>query len=152
MKYGNSLLRMDSLYAFFKNQDFTRFLSIYGCLSIHRHNVSPRFHNGCLSQPSLLTFCCAGAHYGCEVSCQGVLNLPASYWKADLPVALFTSHCNVCCLQYANFVQQATKMCVCETDIGVLEAHQNDCSYVRQLSGLSFESLRTNLAWWVASR
>ena len=28
----------------------------------------------------------------------------------------------------------------------------NDHSYVRQLSGLSFESLHTNLAWWVVTQ
>ena len=75
-----------------------------------------------------------------------------SYGKADLPVALFPSHR---CVQYANFVLQArntTNMGVCETDVGALEAHQNDRSYVRQLSGLIFESLHTNLAWWVVSR
>ena len=40
---------------------------------------------------------------------------------------------------------------MCETlilDVMVPEAHQNDCSYVRELSGLTFDSLRKNLAWW----
>ena len=32
------------------------------------------------------------------------------------------------------------------------EAHQNDRSYVRELSGLIFDSLRKNLAWWVVTR
>ena len=98
---------------------------------------------------------CAGAHYGCEVSFQRVLNLPASYWKVDLPVALFPSHRNICCLQYTNFVlhvRNAMNTGVCEMDVGALEAHQNDGSYVRQLSGLCFESLHTNLTWWVATR
>ena len=33
---------MESLYAFFKKRDFTSFQSVCGCLSVHRHNVSPR--------------------------------------------------------------------------------------------------------------
>ena len=84
---------------------------------------------------------CAGAQYGCEVSFQRVLSLPALYWKAALPVALFPSHCNICCLQYVNFVlhvRNAMNIGVCEMDVGALEAHQNDCSYVCQLSGLMF--------------
>ena len=35
---------------------FTSFPSVYGCLSVHRHNVSPCFHNHCLTQLSLPTF------------------------------------------------------------------------------------------------
>ena len=35
---------------------FTSFQSIYGCLSVYRHNVSPRSHNRCLSRLSLPTF------------------------------------------------------------------------------------------------
>ena len=62
---------------------------------------------------------CAGAHYGCEVSFQRVLNLHASYWKADLPVALFPSHRNICCLHVRNTMNIG----VCEMDVGVLEAH-----------------------------
>ena len=40
---------------------------------------------------------------------------------------------------------------VCEMDVGALEPHQNDRSYVHQLGGLSFESLHPNLAWWVVT-
>ena len=32
------------------------------------------------------------------------------------------------------------------------EAHQNDRSYVCELSGLTFDSLRQNLAWWAVTR
>ena len=32
------------------------------------------------------------------------------------------------------------------------EAHQNDRSSVRELSGLTFDSLRKNLAWWAVTR
>ena len=35
---------------------FTSFQSVYDCLSVRRHNVSPRVHNRYLSQLSLLTF------------------------------------------------------------------------------------------------
>ena len=35
---------------------FTSFQSVCGCLSVHRHNVSLRFHNRWLSQLSLPTF------------------------------------------------------------------------------------------------
>ena len=44
---------------------------------------------------------------------------------------------------------------MCETlmpDVMVPEAHQNDCRYVRELSGLTFDSLRKNLAWWAVTR
>ena len=53
-----------------------------------------------------------------------------------------------------NFVLQArkaTNMGVCKMDVGALEAHQNDRSYVCQFSELSFESLHTNLAWLPSS-
>ena len=43
-------------------------------------------------------------------------------------------------------------MGVCEAllpDVMVPETHQNDCSYVCELSGPSFNSLHKNLAWWV---
>ena len=46
---------MDSLFVFFKKHDFTRFQFVYGCLSVHRHNLSSRFYNHCLSQLSVLT-------------------------------------------------------------------------------------------------
>ena len=46
---------MDSLYAFSKKHDFTSFQSVYGCLSVHKHNISPCFYNRCLSQLSLPT-------------------------------------------------------------------------------------------------
>ena len=32
-------------------------------------------------------------------------------------------------------------------EVVVPEAYQNDCSYVRELSGSTFDSLRKNLAW-----
>ena len=43
-------------------------------------------------------------------------------------------------------------MGVCEAllpDVMVPETHQNDRSYVSELSGPSFNSLHKNLAWWV---
>ena len=43
-------------YTFIKERNFTSFQSVYGCLSVYRHNVSPRFHNHCLLQLSLPTF------------------------------------------------------------------------------------------------
>ena len=33
-----------------------------------------------------------------------------------------------------------------------LKAHQNDRSYVRELSGPTFDTLRKNLAWWAVTR
>ena len=42
--------------------------------------------------------------------------------------------------------------CVCETlmpDVMAPEAHQNDCSYICELSEPTFNSLCKNLAWWV---
>ena len=42
---------------------------------------------------------------------------------------------------------------MCETlMLGVMapEAHQNDRGYVRELSGLTFDSLCKKLAWWAA--
>ena len=63
---------------------------------------------------------------------------------------------NVRRLQYANFVLQvsnaaneATDKCVCETtlpDVMASEAHQNDRSYLCELSGPTFDSLHKNLA------
>ena len=34
---------MDSLYVFLKKRSFTSFQSVYGYISVHRHNVSPHF-------------------------------------------------------------------------------------------------------------
>ena len=45
-------IAMDSWYMFFKKHDSTSFQSVYCCLSVYRHNVSPCFHNRCLSQLS----------------------------------------------------------------------------------------------------
>ena len=44
---------------------------------------------------------------------------------------------------------------MCETlmpDVMVPEAHQSNWSYVRELSGLTFNSLCKNLAWWAVAR
>ena len=44
--------------------------------------------------------------------------------------------------------------CVCETllpDVVAPEAHQNDHSYVCELSGPTFDSLCKNLAWWAVT-
>ena len=97
---------------------------------------------------------------GCEVSCQGVSNWPASLLclcfveasqtvekavscrKADLPVAMLSSLCNI-----RKFY--ATNTGVFETDVVAPEAHQNNRSNVREISGSTFDSLRTDLAWWV---
>jgi len=35
-----------------QTNNFTNFQSVYGCLSVYKHNVSPGFHNYCLSQLS----------------------------------------------------------------------------------------------------
>ena len=35
-----------------KKTQFTSFQSVYSCLSVYRHNVSPHFHNHCLFQLS----------------------------------------------------------------------------------------------------
>ena len=44
---------MESLvYTFFKKGNFTSLQSVYGCLSVYMHTVSPHFHNRCLSQLS----------------------------------------------------------------------------------------------------
>ena len=43
-------------YTFIKECNFTSFQSVYGCLSVYRHNVSPHFHHCCLLQLSLPTF------------------------------------------------------------------------------------------------
>ena len=37
-------------------------------------------------------------------------------------------------------------------DVMAPEAHQNDRSYVRELSGLTFDSLRKNLSSWSVTR
>ena len=47
---------MDIMVRVSKKRDFTCFQSVYGCLSVYRHNVSHRFHNRCLCQLSLATF------------------------------------------------------------------------------------------------
>ena len=44
------------LVCIFQRTGFTSFESIYGCLSVYRHNVSHCFHSYCLSQLVLLTF------------------------------------------------------------------------------------------------
>ena len=75
--------------------------------------------------------------YGCEVSFQRVLNLPASYWKADLPVALFPSHRNICCLQYANFV------------LHVRNATNTNCMGMGACPG-QYGSLMYKLSTWIA--
>ena len=36
-------------------------------------------------------------------------------------------------------------------DVVAPETHQNNRSYVRQLSGPTFDSLRKNLAWWAVT-
>ena len=36
-------------------------------------------------------------------------------------------------------------------DVMVPEAHQNNHSYVCELSGLTFDSLHNNLAWWAVT-
>ena len=57
-------------------------------------------------------------------------------------------------LQARNAVNKAIQMYVCRTSpLGVVapEVHQNDHSYVCAFSGLIFDSLCKNLAWWVVS-
>ena len=47
---------LDIMVCVSKKHVFTCFQSVYGCLSVYRHNVSPHFHNRCLFQLSLATF------------------------------------------------------------------------------------------------
>ena len=81
-------------------------------------------------------------------------------YKADQPATLLPSFCNVHRLQYADFVLQVRNIAneatnrVCGTlllDVVAHEMHQNDHSYVRELSGPTFGSLCKNLAWWVVT-
>ena len=47
------------------------------------------------------------------------------------------------------------QMGVCETllpDVVTLEAYQNDCNYVHEVNGSTFNSLRKNLAWWAVTQ
>ena len=46
---------MASLYAFLKKRSFTSFQSVFGYISVHRHNVNPCFCNHWLFQLSLPT-------------------------------------------------------------------------------------------------
>ena len=44
---------------------------------------------------------------------------------------------------------------MCETllpDVVASEVHQNDCSYVCELSGPTLDSLRKNFAWWAVTQ
>ena len=46
-------------------------------------------------------------------------------------------------------------MGACETLLPVVvapEAHQDNCSYVHELSGPKFGTLRKNFAWWAVTR
>ena len=77
--------------------------------------------------------------------------------KTDRLVTMLPSFHSVCHLQYTNFELQvknaankATDGCVMP-DVVVPEAHQNDRSYVRELSGPTLDLLRKNLAWWVVT-
>ena len=52
-------------------------------------------------------------------------------------------------------LQTRLQTAVCETlmlDVVAPEAHQNDCSYVRELSRPTFDSLSKHLAWWAVTR
>ena len=77
-------------------------------------------------------------------------------YKADRLIALLPIFPSVCCLQYVNFVLQAknaenkAQTDVCEPlmpDVAP-EAHQNDCNYVSEFSGPTFDLIRTYLAWF----
>jgi len=53
-------------------------------------------------------------------------------------------------MQVMNAVNKATDMCARKTllpDVKALEVHQNDSSYVSELSRSTFDSLYTNVAW-----
>ena len=41
---------------------------------------------------------------------------------------------------------------ICAKDVVVHEAHQNDRSYLHELSGLTFSALHKNLAQWAVTR
>ena len=82
------------------------------------------------------------------------------YARKRTDLALLPSFRHVRHLQYTNFMLQvrndATRLGtgVCEAlllDVVASEAHQDDCSYVRELSGPTFSSPYKNLAWWAVS-
>ena len=54
VKYGNALLGQLSTH-FSKNAISPSSQSVYSCLSVYKHNVSPHFHDCCLSQLSFPT-------------------------------------------------------------------------------------------------
>ena len=52
-------------------------------------------------------------------------------------------------------MNENTDRCVCGTllpDVVAPDTHQNDCSYVRELSGPTFDYLCKNLAWCGVTR
>ena len=60
----------------------------------------------------------------------------------------------VASMQYVNFIM-LSRNSVCGTllpDVVALEEHQNDRSYVRELTWPTFDSLCKNLARWVVTR
>ena len=56
--------------------------------------------------------------------------------------------------QTKNTTNEAILTDVCETlmlDVIVLEVHQNDCNYVHEFSGPTFDSRCNDLAWWAVT-
>ena len=95
-----------------------------------------------------------------KVSCQGyqinrtVTSRPAQWWRKLYCAKKWTNPCfrTVSCLQYANFVLQmrnavkkAMDECVRNFPM-VPEAHQNNHSYLHELSGPTIDPLHKNLA------
>ena len=103
----------------------------------------------------------ANAHPGCEVSCQ---NWPVSSLRPCFVEASMMVENHYHCQPSTSYVACSTWiLCrklrmpwirlwlgVCKTlmpDVVVPEVHQNDHSYVRELSGPTFDSLCSSLTW-----
>ena len=59
----------------------------------------------------------------------------------------------LCCRWRMWQIRQQTGVCEpLMPDVVAPEAHQYDCSYVREFSGPTFDSLHKNLAWWLVTQ
>ena len=59
----------------------------------------------------------------------------------------------LCCRWRMWQIRQQTGVCEpLMPDVVAPEAHQYDCSYVREFSGPTFNSLHKNLAWWLVTQ
>ena len=90
----------------------------------------------------------------CEVSCQGdwidlfcrfarASSRSARWWKNCIMLESGPSRSLV-----AKLPQRLLLSVAKLPDIIAPQVHQNDCSYVRELSRRTFNSLCNNLAWW----